>query len=245
MTTSPQTYQAPSFGAFFVVQPIPVQARELSPQETSPILAQAFEETADLIMASDEGKTHVVFGAPEEDALGKPRADFPQVRSQSGQSKAGWKLRGCQGSDEQIDAALNFELQERVTTSEASLERGIKTVAHSQAPEISERSLSGAERPSACATFGQASQLRELLIGEHRLGNGGGLGQQDALAFDHKGDEAILRSDSKGLSDRLGQPDLAVFLDRRCDHRSMHLRTFDHEFTIGVTACQTDGCAGG
>jgi len=151
------------------------------------VLARVLQEPAHLIMASHEGEAYLTFGAPEKDSLGKPRSEFPQRRTQLGQTETCRERLRSQRSDEQINAAFDFQLLEGIKTFEASLEGAIEGIAHhSQAPEISKRCVLGAKRPPACATLRQTGKRRDLLIGESRFWNNGGFRQEDSVALDHE-----------------------------------------------------------
>ena len=73
-------------------------------------LAKVLQKTAHLFMASHEGEAYFALGTPKEDALGKPRANFPQHGTQFGQAKAGRKLLSSQCPDEEINAPFDLEL---------------------------------------------------------------------------------------------------------------------------------------
>jgi hypothetical protein len=180
--------------------------------------AEVLEEPTDLIVGSDEGEAHVVFGPPQQDSLGKSRANFPQLfPSQLRQTKASRKLLSGHGPDEEINASFDFQLLDGVEALEAALEGRVEGIPHSQAPEMPKRCVLGAERPPAVAALGQTGQEGELLIGEAQLRDDGGSRQQNPPAFNHEAHRRTLPSEPEGLSDWLGQSELTVRPDLGCN----------------------------
>jgi hypothetical protein len=169
-----------------------------------------FEKPTYFIMASNERETDFISGAPKEDSLGKPRADFPQRGRQLRQSKPGRELMGGHGPDEQIDPALEFQLLKWMEPFEGALERLIEAAAHLQAPEVSQRGFSGAEGVSTCATLGEACQERQLLLGEGWFRDDGGFRQEHPAPVNDKAHMIVLSAEAQRLPDWLGQAERTI-----------------------------------
>lgn len=180
------------------------------------------QEPAYFVMTSNEGEPDFLVGAPEEDALGESRANFPQAGPQFGQPKPGRQLVSRQGSDEQIDPAFHFQLLDGIETFEAAGEGGIKGVTHLQAPEIPQGRVLRAEALGPCAALGQTSQRGNLLLREGGFGHHGRFRQQDTRAFDHKAHEIACVAQMQGSSHGFWQAERPMRMDFRGDDFRCH-----------------------
>ena len=198
--------------------------------------AEMVEEPTHFIMIADEGEPHLVTGAPKENPLRESGTDLPQPRSQLGQPKAGRELSSGQGADEQINAAFEFQLLDGIEALEAAPEGRVKTVPHSQAPEIAKRGVGCAERSSTRPTLGQSGQERQLFVRQGWLRHDSGFGQQNALSFNDESDDTTPLAQVQRLSDRFRQTELTMGVDISGDERLSHAASFQDQFISRITA---------
>jgi len=207
-------------------------------------LAQMREKPAHLIVAPDKGEANLILGAPKENSLSKPGADFVQRGTQFGQTETRRQLACRQGSNKEVHPTFDFQSLDGIESLEASLERGIEGVVHLQTPEIPKGGLLAAERLSPCAPLRQVGEQGNLLIGEGGLRHNCSPGQQHLLAIDDKSHEAPLPTKMERPCDRLGQMDVAVCLHFSRNHHTTHSASslsVKHESIIGPQACQITG----
>lgn len=190
------------------------------------------QKATDFLVVADEGKTDLIADSPEEDTLAQPRADFPQPWLELCQPKARRQLLRGQGSDEEVDATLEFQLLGRVEAAKAALEGAIERIAHSQAPQMPQRVVLRAERALTNTTLRQVRQGGEFLIREGGLGYDGGLRQANLAADNGKSYQRIFPTQMERGSDLFRQSDLPLGINGGCMECGFH---------GGISLCQAQG----